>query len=86
MTTHFESGDDAVTTHRAFMRFCDDIICARRPAQLQKAEEITGDLLKQGVISESSSNFNAPIVMVAKKTGETRMYLDLRALNAIITP
>ena len=33
MTTHFESGDDAVTTHRAFMRFCDDIICARRPVQ-----------------------------------------------------
>ncbi|CAN0055097.1 unnamed protein product, partial [Heterosigma akashiwo] len=56
------------------------------PAQLQKAEEITGDLLKQGVISESSSNFNAPIVMVAKKTGETRMCLDLRALNAITTP
>jgi len=30
VTTHFESGDDAVTTHRAFLRFCDDIICARR--------------------------------------------------------
>ncbi|CAM9441752.1 unnamed protein product, partial [Heterosigma akashiwo] len=56
------------------------------PAQLQKAEEITEDLLKQGVISESSSNFNAPIVMVAKKSGETRMCLDLRALNAITTP
>ncbi|CAM9934362.1 unnamed protein product, partial [Heterosigma akashiwo] len=43
-------------------------------------------LEKQGVITESSSNFNAPIVMVKKKTGETRMCLDLRALNTITTP
>jgi len=56
------------------------------PDQIQKAEKIVTELEKQGVISESSSNFNAPIVMVKKKTGETRMCLDLRSLNAITTP
>ncbi|CAM9740336.1 unnamed protein product, partial [Heterosigma akashiwo] len=41
------------------------------------------ELLKQGVIEESSSEFNAPIVLVQKKTGDLRMCLDLRCLNQI---
>ncbi|CAM9844806.1 unnamed protein product, partial [Heterosigma akashiwo] len=53
------------------------------PAHQEKAEEMVDELLKQGVIEESSSEFNAPIVLVQKKTGDLRMCLDLRALNLI---
>ena len=38
------------------------------PDQVKKAERIATELEKQGVISESSSNFNTPIVRVKKKT------------------
>ncbi|CAM9669117.1 unnamed protein product, partial [Heterosigma akashiwo] len=53
------------------------------PAHQEKAEEMVDELLKQGVIEESSSEFNAPIVLVQKKTGDLRMCLDLRSLNQI---
>ena len=36
--THFESGNDALTTHRAFLSFCDDIICARRPGRCTRMQ------------------------------------------------
>jgi hypothetical protein len=41
------------------------------------------DLLKRGLIQESSSAWGAPVLFVAKKIpGEWRMYIDYRALNA----
>ena len=53
-------------------------------AHLEKAEEMVEELAKQGVIEESSSEFNAPIVLVQKKQGGgLRLCLDLRALNLI---
>ena len=53
------------------------------PAQLKKAEEIAEELLQQGVIRESSSEFNAPIVMVGKRDQSVRLCMDLRGLNKI---
>src|SRR6266540_3800980 len=40
------------------------------------------DLLKRGIIRESTSPYSAPIVMVDKKTGDRRMCIDYRDLNA----
>ncbi|CAM9473108.1 unnamed protein product [Heterosigma akashiwo] len=56
------------------------------PAQLEKAEEIVDEMLEQGVVEESSSEFNSPIAMVAKKDGSVRFCVDMRLLNAKTAP
>src|SRR6266540_1747931 len=40
------------------------------------------DLLEKGIIRESTSLYSAPIVVVDKKTGDRRMCIDYRDLNA----
>ncbi len=40
------------------------------------------DLLKRGIIKESTSPYLAPIMVVDKKTGDRRMCIDYRDLNA----
>src|SRR6266508_5734234 len=40
------------------------------------------DLLKRGIIRESTSPYSALIVVVDKKTGDRRMCIDYRDLNA----
>ena len=40
------------------------------------------DLLERGIIRESTSPYSAPIVVVDKKTGDRRMCIDYRDLNA----
>ena len=40
-------------------------------------------MLDQDVIEPSSSEWNSPICLVAKKSGECRFCVDLRALNAV---
>ena len=40
------------------------------------------DLLGRGIIRESTSLYSAPIVVVDKKTGDRRMCIDYRDLNA----
>lgn len=51
---------------------------------LQKHADAEIDkLLEQGVISRSQSAWSSPIVMVPKKTGEYRMAIDYRRLNAV---
>src|SRR6266545_1762585 len=40
------------------------------------------DLLERGIIRESTSSYSAPIVVVDKKTGDRRMCIDYRDLNA----
>ena len=42
------------------------------------------DLLKRGIIRESTSPYSAPIVVVDKKTDDRRMCIDYRDLNAKI--
>lgn len=50
---------------------------------LQKTviEEMVQELLDRGIIRPSNSSFAAPIVLVKKKDGGWRIYVDYRHLN-----
>lgn len=45
--------------------------------------EIIDKLLKDGIIRASNSEYSSPIVLVKKKTGDTRMCVDFRTLNKL---
>ncbi|GIM07625.1 hypothetical protein Vretimale_11705, partial [Volvox reticuliferus] len=49
--------------------------------ELAEVEKQVTDLLQKGFIRPSTSPFGAPVLFVAKKTGELRMCIDYRALN-----
>uniref|UniRef100_A0A8R7PAR9 Reverse transcriptase domain-containing protein n=1 Tax=Triticum urartu TaxID=4572 RepID=A0A8R7PAR9_TRIUA len=57
-----------------------------RVPHYQKAamEEIIKQLIKKGEIQESFSPFSSPAIMIKKKDGGWRLYMDYRELNAII--
>jgi hypothetical protein len=48
-----------------------------------KVDELVDQLLKHNIIRPSTSPWNAPIVVVAKKDGDIRMCVDYRKLNTI---
>lgn len=58
----------------------------RRISYVDKAKlrEILDNLLKKGIIRESTSEYASPIVLTHKKNGEIRMCVDFRALNKVI--
>ncbi|XP_076278424.1 uncharacterized protein LOC143208164 [Lasioglossum baleicum] len=60
--------------------------CApRRLSYSEKVEvrKIIDGLIAKGIIRESTSEYASPIVLVKKKTGETRMCVDFRKLNKV---
>jgi hypothetical protein len=68
------------------IRLIDDVPVSYRPYRLAYSEralvrEIAKDLMDNGIIWESASPYSSPILLV-KKTGEYRMCVDYRSLNA----
>ena len=53
------------------------------PAELKALDRYINDALAKGWIRESKSPAGAPILFVPKKSGELRLYVDYRGLNAI---
>ncbi|BFF95728.1 uncharacterized protein DMAD_13070 [Drosophila madeirensis] len=58
----------------------------RNPAMQGIIHAQVDELLRDGCIEPSKSPHSAPIVLVGKKTGETRMCVDFRQLNARSVP
>ena len=52
------------------------------PSDYADAKAHIEDLLKKGIIRESSSPYASPIVLVRKKNGEIRLTVDYRLLNS----
>lgn len=60
---------------------------AYRPYRLayserNKVKEMVQDMLDSGIITESTSSYASPIILVQKKTGDQRLCVDYRALNS----
>jgi hypothetical protein len=49
----------------------------------EKLRNILDELLREGIIRESRSPYSSPIVLIKKKTGDTRLCIDYRELNKI---
>lgn len=52
-------------------------------AKQQVVKNMVDELLENGIVSKSNSSYASAIVMVKKATGEDRMCVDYRRLNAI---
>ena len=56
----------------------------RMPYSLRsKATQLVQEMLEQGVITPSASPWASPIVLVCKKDGDIRFFVDYRRLNSI---
>lgn len=49
----------------------------------EKARGMVNELLEEGIIRPSCSEYASPIVLIKKRSGETRMCIDYRGLNKI---
>lgn len=52
------------------------------PTQYKEVQDHISELLKKGVIQESSSSYASPVVLVRKSDGSLRLCVDYRRLNS----
>lgn len=76
------------SVHVMQIRLTSDIPfhCAPRRLSVHEksvVQQMIDELLKDGVIQPSDSPYASPIVLVKKKSGETRMCIDYRGLNKL---
>ena len=55
----------------------------KSPEEQMRAQEYADDLLKRGATRPSVSPYSAPVVLVPRIDGTTRVYVDYRKLNAV---
>jgi hypothetical protein len=81
-----ELGHTSLVKHKIDTQGCDPIrqrAYRHSPKQRKVAQEIIDELLENKLIRLSMSPWAAPIVLVQKKTGDVRLCVDFRKLNAI---
>lgn len=49
-------------------------------------DKTIADMLQEGIIQKSKSNFNSPLIIIRKPDGSIRPCLDLREINKVIEP
>ena len=56
----------------------------RTPSALRnKTEELIKKTLDQGIVKNTNSPWESPVILVAKKDGSTRFCVDYRRLNSV---
>ena len=73
------------------IKLTKDVVVNRPPYRIphchqEKLDNVIKTMLQQGVITRSTSDFNAPLIIVSKPGGEIRPCLDFRALNSVTEP
>ena len=69
--------------------FCPDVSPIHLPTRRvpmgmeDKVDALVDDLLQQNIIRPSMSPWNAPIVVIKKKSGDIRLCIDYRMLNSV---
>jgi hypothetical protein len=76
-----------VTVTDMHLRLHDDVPVTYCPYCLDYSErtavrKIFQNLMDNGIVRESESPYSSPIFLVKKKSGEYRMCVDYRSLNA----
>lgn len=56
------------------------------PTERQKLKDIINELIVNGIVRESTSEFASPVILVKKKNGDDRMCTDYRELNKNTVP
>lgn len=86
-STHGEIGKTNVVKHKIELLpnshpFAEPLR-RRAPIQIDETRRQVNELLKEGIIEESSSPWASAYVLAKKKNGEMRLCIDFRKLNAV---